>query len=303
MKIKDLLTDPVTPVIHGASANKLLRYFLICTLVLLSVPLGTKQEFAASQLMVSPTRVVFEGRTRSARVTLANIGDTEGRFRVSFIRRQMSETGELVEVKEGSPGMYSDEMVRFSPREVTLPPGQSQVVRLMLRKKSGLEAGEYRSHMLFQSLPDPAATSIQTLTDKNDGKLQIKLIPVVGVSIPVIIRHGSLNASASLSNLKFHPASEPKRQSRISLTIEREGNRSVYGDFRITFYPNKGSPVVVGQANGVALYTPNSRRTFTTNLQAPPGMTLKNGELHVTYLEHGQDARSGLIAEGRLRLP
>lgn len=276
---------------------------LLSMLLLVAQSLTTQPAFAASQLLVSPTRIVFEGRMRTAKVTLANTGDTTGRFRISFVQKQMTEAGNLMDIKEDVPGMYSDSMVRFSPREVTLPPGQAQVIRLMLRKKSGLENGEYRSHMLFQALPDPAATSIQKLTDKNSDKLQIQLIPVVGVTIPVIVRHGSLHATATLSDLQFHPANDPKRQPRISLTIEREGDRSVYGDFRVTFHPKNGSAVIVGQANGVALYTPNSRRTFTTNLQAPPGLELKNGDLHVTYLKHGQDATTGLIAEARLRLP
>jgi P pilus assembly chaperone PapD len=263
----------------------------------------TQSVYAASELMVSPTRIVFEGRTRTERVTLVNTGDTTGRYRISFVRRQMTETGELAEVKDDIPGMYSDTMVRFSPREVTLPPGQPQVVRLMLRKPGGLTNGEFRSHMLFQALPDPAATSIQTLSDEKGDKLQVQLIPVVGVTIPVIVRHGKLEATASFSKLQFQPAADPKRQPRLTLTLGREGNRSVYGDFKVTFKPDGGEPVVVARSNGVALYTPNTNRTVTLNLQAPPGVQLKNGELHVTYLQHGQEATNGLIAEDRLRLP
>lgn len=288
---------------HNWNSGKYSSLMLISMLLLIMQSLTTQTAFAASQLLVSPTRIVFEGRMRTAKVTLANTGDTTGRYRISFVQKQMTKAGNLIDIKEDVPGMYSDSMIRFSPREVTLPPGQAQVIRLMLRKKSNLETGEYRSHMLFQALPDPAATSIQKLTDKSSDKLQIQLIPVVGVSIPVIIRHGSLQATATLNDLQFHPASDPKKQPRLSLTIEREGNRSVYGDFRVTFQPVTGSAVIVGQANGVALYTPNNRRTFTTNLQVPPDLEFKNGDLHVTYLKHGQDAPSGVIAEARLRLP
>ena len=47
----------------------------------------------------------------------------------------MNADGKIIKVDENEPGMYSDEMVRFSPRQVTLEPGQSQTVRLLLRKK------------------------------------------------------------------------------------------------------------------------------------------------------------------------
>jgi len=284
-------------------ARRSLGLLLSGGLVLILYTYTAQSVYAASELMVSPTRIVFEGRTRTERVTLVNTGDTAGRYRISFVRRQMTETGELAEVKDDVPGMYSDTMIRFSPREVTLPPGQPQVVRLMLRKSGELTNGEYRSHMLFQALPDPTATSIQALSDKNSDKLQVQLIPIVGVTIPVIVRHGKLEASVSLKKLQFQAAADPKRQPRLTLTLSREGNRSVYGDFKVTFIPDKGETVVVARSNGFALYTPNTNRTVTLSLQAPPGVQLKNGELHVTYLQHGQEAAKGLIAEDRLRLP
>lgn len=283
--------------------NRSLSVLLLAGLLLIMQGLLTQPAFAASELMVSPTRVVFEDRTRSATVTLANTGDATGRYRVTFIQRQMTESGNLAEVKEGTPGKYVDDLVRFSPREVTLPPGQSQVVRLLLRKKSSLQDGEYRSHMLFQSLPDPNATSIQTLTDKSGDTLQVQLIPIVGISIPVIVRQGSLQATGSLSNIQLQPAKDSKQPAQLGLSLKREGDRSLYGDFRVMFTPDGGKPVMVSQANGLALYTPNAQRKVSLTLQVPAGVQLKRGELHVTYLESGQDAGSGLIAEGRLRLP
>ena len=303
MIIRDICRHRSSLYAHAGIVHQAFRLLLIVGLALALQSLVLKNAFAASELMVSPTRVVFEGRARSAKVNLANTGDATGRYRISFIQRQMTESGELAEIKEGTAGMYADQMVRFSPREVTLAPGQSQIVRLLLRKKSDLQEGEYRSHMLFQSLPDPNATSIQTLTDKSGDKLQIQLIPIVGISIPVIVRQGSLHASASLSNLQFHPPADSKRPAYVTMTLGREGERSLYGDFRVMFTPAGGAPVMVTQANGVALYTPNTQRKVTLNLQTPPGIQLKNGELHVTYLKQGQDAGSGLIADGRLRLP
>ena len=285
--------------LHGRAGfnNQPVPILLLAGLLLIIQGLLTQHAFAASELMVSPTRVVFEDRTRSA------TGDATGRYRITFIQRQMTESGKLAEVKEGTPGKYVDDLVRFSPREVTLPPGQSQVVRLLLRKKSSLQDGEYRSHMLFQSLPDPNATSIQTLTDKSGDTLQVKLIPIVGISIPVIVRQGSLQATGSLSNIQLQPAKDSKQPAKLGLTLKREGDRSLYGDFRVMFIPDGGKPVMVAQANGLALYTPNTQRKVSLTLQAPAGVQLKRGELHVTYLESGQDAGSGLIAEGRLRLP
>ena len=100
-------------------------------------------------LLVTPSRVVFEDRTRTAQVTLVNKGSETATYRISFIRQNMTEDGKFVPAEKDESGLYSDTMVRYSPRQITLSPGQSQVVRLMLRKPKNLPDGEYRSHMLL----------------------------------------------------------------------------------------------------------------------------------------------------------
>jgi hypothetical protein len=55
--------------------------------------------------------------------------------------------------------------------------------------------------------------------------------------------------------------------------------------------------------NGVAVYTPLASRTVEIKLQTPAGFNLSNGELHITYLEPGEDENTGLIAESRLAVP
>ena len=40
--------------------------------------------------MVTPTRIVFEGNDRTKQVNLVNNGSETGRFRISFVRRNMT---------------------------------------------------------------------------------------------------------------------------------------------------------------------------------------------------------------------
>jgi P pilus assembly chaperone PapD len=258
---------------------------------------------AAGQLMVSPTRIVFEGNDRTHKVNLINNGSETGRYRISFVRRKMTEDGKFEEVAENEPGMYSDDIVRFSPRQVTLQPGQSQTVRLMLRKKRDMQDGEYRSHMLFQSLPDPAASDINKLTDNDTSGLSVQLIPVVGITIPVIVRQGKLSSTVSLSDFELKQANTVKAETTLSFRINREGNSSAYGDFRIYFTPRGGESVVIGQINGVAVYTPLASRTVDIRLSTPSGLNLSNGELHIIFLEPGKDEVNGLLAESRFTVP
>ena len=138
------------------NSSKVLAAFIRSLLTALCL-LISFNAYAMAQLMVTPTRVVFEANERTKQINLINNGTDTGRFKISFVRKNMTPEGGIKVVEDNEPGLYSDEMVRFSPRLVTLEPGQSQTVRLMLRKKSGTADGEYRSHMLFQSLPDATA--------------------------------------------------------------------------------------------------------------------------------------------------
>lgn len=281
--------------------SKLINKAVYVLIALISLS-ASSNVFALGQLMVSPTRVVFEGNERTKQITLINNGAEEGRFRISFVRRNMTAEGGLKAIEENEPGLYADEMVRFSPRMVTLAPGQTQTVRLMLRKKKGTADGEYRSHMMFQSLPDPDATDVNELSNKQ-GSFSIKLIPVVGITIPVIVRQGELNAGVNLTGFEIKQSNTVKAQSVLSFTINREGNKSAYGDFRVYFTPKDGMPMTIGQVNGVAVYTSINSRSLTVPLQTPPEFNLSNGELHVVYLLPGEDEVTGLIAESKLSVP
>lgn len=238
--------------------------------------------FAGASLAIAPTRVVFEGRERTASVGLINRGNETAVFRISFQQKRMTAEGKLEAIdKPEKNGPYADGMLRYSPRQITLPPGKTQVVRILLRKPPNLPEGEYRSHLLFREVPSDASKSInKSLSNKKN--LSIRIIPVVGISIPVIIRQGKLTASTGLENLNLKLDPKNSNAGILDLDITRSGNKSVFGDF--TVYLKQGtSKLVVGKANGVAVYPPLTRRKFKLAIQAPNGTSLRQGELEVVY--------------------
>lgn len=256
---------------------------------------------AGSNLLVTPTRIIFEERTRTAQVTLMNNGTESGNYRISFINQNMTEDGNFEPVAEGEKGNFSNSMVRYSPRQITLPPGQSQVVRLMLRKPRDLANGEYRSHMLFQSLPNPNKSSIEKNKETPEG-ITVEIIPIVGISIPVIVRKGDIKSEISLSNTKYIAGNKENPNTRLAIDMNRTGDSSTYGDFRVIHTPKGGLPTVVGLSNGVAVYTPNTIRHYEIPLTTRPDINITDGELRVIYLESGKNEENGLLAETTLTL-
>lgn len=258
---------------------------------------------SSATLLVTPSRVVFEDRARTSQITLVNKGTETTTYRISFIRQNMTDDGRFVSVAKGEEGMYSDEMVRYSPRQIELQPGQAQIVRLMLRKPRGLADGEYRSHLLLQALPKATKSDITKAIEKNSDEISVEITTIVGVSIPVIVRHGKLDAGVSLTNASFVNSADPKKKSYIEINMNRTGTQSVYGDFRVTFTDENGAEEVVGNAKGVAVYFPNTIRHFQIPVESLSGnKAYTKGHFHITYLESGKDEASGLIAKTDLEL-
>lgn len=282
------------------------RYFgaltILLGLALSSLP--ARAQGGAGDLLIAPTRIVFEGRQRSAEVTLVNTGAEAATYRVSFINMRMDEEGGTREItaEEALPGeQFSEELIRYSPRQVILEPRVAQTVRMQVRLPADLPPGEYRSHLLFRAVPPAAVTPGGPDSPGEATELSVQLIPIYGVAIPVIVRHGETTATVTLSALELVESATAEAGPGLRFSIRRAGNRSVHGDLTATFVPAAGEPVVVGRANGVAVYTPNPARHATMELHPPPGLLLQHGRLHLTYNQ--QDDEGTTLAEAELLVP
>lgn len=254
---------------------------------------------ANGNLLVTPTRVVFEGRNRSADISLVNSGSETVTYRISLIRQRMTKEGavETITTATSKTGeRFADKLIRFTPRQVVLPPGVEQTVRIQVRKPANLPAGEYRSHLLFRGLP-PVEKNAPA---KKDNKLEIKLIPVFGVSIPIIVRHGNTSAKTTLSKLRVLPKAPGIEGPALELLATRKGNKSVYGDFVVTAKTIDGEQIV-GQLKGVAVYTPNAERIIRIPLQPPAGLVLSKIRLNVAYQD--RENPSTHMADATVDLP
>lgn len=280
-----------------ADRIRLQRGWLLFALLIL-LPLRP----AWADLMVAPTRIVFDKNQRSAQLDLINSGSETSTYRISAVNRRMSETGEFSAIDSPGPGeQFAGELLRYSPRQVVLAPGAGQIVRLSLRKPADLPAGEYRSHLIFEKIAaTKGATSIEA-QDAPTGEISVQLTMLAGLSIPVIVRHGETAANVTLAGLELlKPVAG--QAATLALVLQRSGNRSVYGDLSATFTPQGGAAQEVGKAGGVAVYTPNPLRSFKLALKPPPGLVLARGTLRVTFRDR-TEAGGKLLAEAAIELP
>lgn len=255
---------------------------------------------AHADLMLHPTRIVFEKNQRAAQVELINSGTKPASYRISLVNRRMTEAGQLEPAETAAQGEhFADSMLRYSPRQVTLQPGTAQTVRVMLRKPADLAEGEYRSHLLFDKLPDvEGSASVENVNA--EGGIGIMLHTLVGASAPVIVRHGNVAATVNLGGLALQK--DTAQGQLLSIRFEREGTASVYGDISVTFTPHGGKPRSLGQITGIAVYTPNRIRLATLPLQVPSDMKLAGGKLDVVFRDR-PEAGGKLLAQASLMLP
>ena len=270
------------------------RLLLPCLLVLLA-------QSAHAELMLHPTRIVFDRNERAAQVELINNSKEAATYRITLVNRRMTDDGRFEAITAPLAGeLFADPMLRYSPRQITLQPGTAQTVRLMLRKPAQLADGEYRSHLHFQKLPDAAgATSIEA--QGKPGDIGVMLNALVGASMPVIVRHGASSAAVSLSNLALLHGADG-RAPMVALQFDRSGASSVYGDLQVSFTPHGGAPQLLASAGGIAVYAPNALRRATLPLQLPQGRPLARGTLHVVYRQRA-DAGGAILAQAALPVP
>jgi hypothetical protein len=146
--------------------------------------------------------------------------------------------------------------------------------------------------MLFRAIPRPRPIS-EEVQAPTDG-LSIRLTPIYGVTIPIIVRQGNLSATAAISGVRIAEEGEARG---IRFELSRAGDRSTYGEILIT-RPGVDTPLV--RARGVAVYDEVEVRTVTFAIN-PAFQGPLEGPVRIQYREPNS-AGGGVIAETQLVL-
>jgi hypothetical protein len=254
---------------------------------------------AQGNLLITPRRVVFEGAKRTEDLNLANTGSDTATYNVSLVHYRMKEDGSFEEIKDPDPGqLFADKYIRFFPRTVTLAPNEAQMVKMQLNKPADLKAGEYRSHIYFRAVPKQAALGDDEIA-KDSTSLSVKLVPIFGITIPVILRVGELTAAVAFSDLSLEIVSDTIP--RLSMTFNRSGNMSVYGDLEVNHISGSGKISQVGVIRGIAVYTPNPLRKAKLDLSNLSDVDYHSGKLQLIFTGL-KDGKAVKLTEAALAL-
>jgi len=245
-----------------------------------ALALATPAGAGVGDLLVAPTRIVLDGG-RGTEIVLNNIGDEPATYRISVEFRRMTPEGNLVDVTDPTPQeKAAADMIVYAPRRVTLAPHEPQSIRIAARAPQGLPDGEYRVHLLFRAIP-PAIPVAPTNGEPVKG-LHLQLIPIYGVTIPVIVRLGNLQATAGISNVELD---KKDGKPEIGLDLSRAGTRSTFGEV-LVLKPGVKDPIAIQKS--VAVYTELGKRHVSIPVDDKFKAEL-SGPVTVQYLETYDD--------------
>ncbi|MBT2151930.1 fimbria/pilus periplasmic chaperone [Pseudoalteromonas tetraodonis] len=202
---------------------------------------------AHANLLISPTRIAFDERQRVAQVIVINNSNEYKTYRLAWEEKKAKPVGGYTRLEPETPNPTSlSNMVRMSPSQVRLAPGERQIVKLALRKPQNLAEQEYRSHLLFQALPN------ETKSQSENQGMGININLILSYSIPVILRQGTKLPEVDIQNVSLNNNGAKKI---LNISIARKGKYSSFGKIEVLYKAkNSKEEVTVAMVNDYSIY-------------------------------------------------
>lgn len=225
----------------------------------------------SASLMITPLRASFFDNKRSDEIILVNNSEEVNSYRLEWVEQMALPQGGYrpLTAAEAASFPSASKFLRYSPRQVTLKPGESQTIKLVLRKPNNLPAGEYRSHLRFRAIP-------KTLTPEAG----INVYAIMSYAIPVIVKQGPKQAQVSLEQVSMATLNG---KPQLKLTLNRAGTSSVIGNVQV-FYKASGSnnQLEIAKYNDFSIY-PEVKQSQLTLINTGEMPTSLNGILKLVY--------------------
>lgn len=268
---------------------------IILSLTLATIFLGSAYAKKAS-LVLFPTILELTGKDRRATIDVINKGDARGLYRLSFVDTEMSKAGALLHLDEDEKRDYSlKPVVRISPRRMLLEPGQSQKVRIIIRKPDGLGDGEYRAHLKVKLLEDNVDKKGRPIVIERKA-VGLELLPKARhvSAIPIFISFGDLpKPYVTLSDARFL---NEEGKPTVKFSINREGVATVRGELKVFYIDGNGKSTLVKYVGGIPVYNPTPTRDITLSLDVPDGLEISGGNFKIIYSE-AENKGGNIIAD------
>jgi len=235
-----------------------------CILISLAIWLFST---AHADMLISPTRVLMNNENTSATLVLRNPSDGPRTYRLSWEDKRADENGGYTMITEGEEWPSAQDMVRLSPRQITVGPNENQTVRFSWRPPADLPSGEYRSHLLLKVIPDISEPTATLDTNGPEDNVGIRVFMQMSFSIPVVVRHNTDTPQVTIKDVKAVPTQNGKKLG-LEVIFNRVGNSSSFGRVSVEMQLNSDSPVEkIGEYGELAIFEEVGDRKITIPLR------------------------------------
>lgn len=264
--------------------------------LLFSLTLGlTFSPASQAEMLISPLRLMLDSDNNTATLTIRNTGDGTRSYRLGWLEQRMDENGSYHPITESEQAEWplASKFLRFSPRQISVGPGENQTVRVSYRPPANMAQGEYISHLKMQILPGSAPSGTFELDSGTEG-IAMQLEMLMSFSIPIVVRHKTQLPKVNIGHVEVLPA-DANNPMRLAITIEREGNSSSFGQLKVEMQRDENSPVeLIGNSENISVFTEISQRRVVLALRdtrIPSGAWIR-----ISY-EGQQEYRGHVFAE------
>ncbi len=253
----------------------LLRSFSIAASILLLEATG----FAS--LSLTPTRVDLNSSKKTQSVLLMNDTNETVTYRLGFAYRTMKPSGdtEISTPEEEKLMKPIEQMVLFSPKQVTLQPKQLQTVKFTYRNVPTATLDEYAAYVTFQEQDN--SPKIPQLSDQpEDGGVAIKVKALFKISIPIFVSTATASTqhTTDIANLKID-----KELNVLNFDINNTGKYSITGRAVAKFFNGKKLLGEFEQKN-ISLPNPLKSRSIVLQYDEIKFQETDATSVEVTYL-------------------
>lgn len=197
-------------------------------------------------------RIYLDDNNRTESFIMFTRGSLPEQCTLDFKHFNFNDTGEMTLNRDKkSPENSAEPWVRYSPRNFVIQPGKPQTVRFAMRRKPNSEPAEYRSYIavLCEDIIEKKST-VNGEIPKDRAQVSVK--PLLVQNVPLIVRTGKLNVSASFENLVVEG-------NKLKGVIKRSGDRSIYGRLSLI---NKNTDEEIVFKDTISIYTETSTYAF-----------------------------------------
>lgn len=259
---------------------------LLLSFILTILPHG-----AEARVDILPRKLLIEDRGRSGDITILNLGDKTETIRLSIISYEQMENGTYKTLETPlNPAFDPEKVVRFSPRQFTLPPNGRQKIRVSIQRPADLPDGEYRFHVKAVSYDTEAEATAETRARVKGNSVAMKMN--IAVVIPVIVRKGNLTSTAKIENVSILSASQNEYgKPALQYDIVRSGTAGTMGVVEGFVDVPGQEPVKISHTSNLNVFSEIKKRTVVAPLDKLPA----TGNIRLRYTNEFGD--KGVIDE------